>query len=165
VGDFESARRSYRRAVERGGKSVSVESKLGLADVRLGRTSAGLDRMRQALESAPEFGELYDRLVTALVWLCQPDEAAEVAEKPLAATGGLSASFLRAASIRAQRRDLRGAEEVLKRGLAQFPSAETLRQATTEVMRMSPAQGSATPHEAADREAVASRVVDDREVW
>ena len=122
LGDFESARRSYRRALERGGKSASIESKLGLVDVRLGRTSAGLDRMRQALESEPKFGELYDRLVTALVWLGRLDEAADVAEHRLAASDVLPASFLHAASIRAQQRDWRRAEEVLKRGLGQFPS-------------------------------------------
>jgi len=134
LGDFESARRSYRRAVERGGKSASVESKLGLTEVRLGRTSGGLDRMRQALEREPQLGELYDRLVTAQVWLGRLDEAAEVAERRLAATDVLPASFLRAASIRAQRREWRRAEEVLKRGLGQFPSADILRRAITEVV-------------------------------
>jgi Tfp pilus assembly protein PilF len=137
LGDFESARRSYRRAVERGGKSASAESKLGLAEVRLGRTSAGLDRMRHAIETEPKFGELYDRLVTALVWLGRLDEAAEFAERRLAATDVLPASFLRAASIRAQRRNWQQAEEVLQRGLERFPSAEMLHQAITEVMSRS----------------------------
>jgi hypothetical protein len=157
LGDFESARRSYRRAVERGGKSASIASKLGLAEVRLGRTGTGLDRMRQALESDTEFSELYDRLVTALVWLGRLDEAAEVAEQRLAATDVLPASFLRAASIRAQRREWRRAEEVLKRGLAQFPSAGTLRQAITEVTGMNRGKGSGTSREAADKETVASK--------
>jgi len=133
LGDFESARRSYRRAVERRGKSASVESKLGLADVRLGRTDAGLTHMRRAIEREPEFGELYDRLVTALVWLGRLDEAAEFAERRLAATHVLPASFLRAASIRAQTQDWRRAEQVLQRGLEQFPSAQALRQAFAEV--------------------------------
>ncbi len=137
LGDFESARRSYRRAAERGDKSASVESKLGLAEVRLGRTSAGLDRMRHAIETEPKFGELYDRLVTALVWLDRLDEAAEFADRRLAATDVLPASFLRAASIRAQRRNWRQAEEVLQRGLERFPSAEMLHQAIAEVMSRS----------------------------
>jgi hypothetical protein len=137
LGDFESARRSYRRAVERGGKSASAESKLGLAEVRAGHTSAGLDRMRHALETEPKCGELYDRLVTALVWLGRLDEAAEFAERRLAATDVLPASFLRAASIRAQRQNWRQAEEVLQRGLERFPAVEKLRQAITEVISRS----------------------------
>jgi hypothetical protein len=41
------------------------------------------------------------------------------------------------ASIRAQRRNWRQAEEVLQRGLERFPSAEILHQAITEVINRS----------------------------
>jgi tetratricopeptide (TPR) repeat protein len=137
LGDFRAARRYYERALKRSGYSPGTENKLGLTEIRLGRTGAGLTRMRRAIEREPKSGELYDRLVTALVWLGRLDEAAEVAERRLAATDVLPASFLRAASIRAQRRDWQRAREVLQLGLDQFPSAETLRQAIKEVVSRS----------------------------
>jgi tetratricopeptide (TPR) repeat protein len=156
LGDFPAARRYYQRAVERSGYSAAIENKLGLTEIRLGRTRAGLSRMRRAIEREPKFGELYDRLTTALVWLGRLDEAAEVAERRLTATDALPASFLRAASIRAQRQNWQRAEEVLQRGLERFPAAEMLRQAIVEVMRMNRAKGSGTPHEAAAGQTLSS---------
>ena len=133
LGDFEAARRHYRRAEDRAGQSATLESKLGLSEVRLGRISAGLERLRSALTDGQGFAEVYDRLITACISLQRLEEAAETAEAKLEAVNPQPEWFLRAASIRAQLRDFDGTDRLLIQGLKQFPAAEGLSHALSEL--------------------------------
>jgi Flp pilus assembly protein TadD len=127
LGDFEAARKFYRRALERSEGSVALESKLGLAEVRAGRVGAGLDRMRQAIGQSPALGELHDRVITACVWLGRLEAAAAAAEQKLCATDPQPESFLRAASIRGKLNDYSRAAWLLRQGLVPFPDDAKLR--------------------------------------
>jgi tetratricopeptide (TPR) repeat protein len=131
--DFDAARRCYRRALNCLDRAPWVESKLGLAEVRLGRTRAGLKRLRQAVEQAPRSGENHDRLIQACVWLNLVEEAAEAADHKLAMTAPDPHSFLRAASIHAQLQRWEKAASILRVGLSLFPSVERLQQCFLEV--------------------------------
>jgi glycosyltransferase involved in cell wall biosynthesis len=131
--DFDSARRCYRRALTYPNPGPSLESKLGLAEVRVGRTRAGLERMRHAVEKAPGTGEIHDRLIQACVWLNLVEEAAEAADYKLAMTPPHPESFLRAASIHAQLQRWEKAEAVLRAGLSRFPQVERLQRCFMEV--------------------------------
>jgi len=55
---------AYAEVAALGEDSPLSEAKRGAAEVRLGRAREGIARMRQAVESAPAFGELYDILAT-----------------------------------------------------------------------------------------------------
>jgi hypothetical protein len=63
--------------------------------------------------------------------------AAESAERRLFIGKPSPENFVHAAGICGQRGDWQRAEEILRRGLERFPSAETLRRAITEVMSRS----------------------------
>jgi tetratricopeptide (TPR) repeat protein len=131
--DFDSARRCYKRALTYFRQGPSLESKLGLAEVRAGRTRAGLERLRQAVEKEPGTGEIHDRLIQACVWLNLLEEAAEAADHKLAVAGLDPRSFLRAASIHAQLDRREKAAEVLRAGLGRFPAAEKLQRCLMEL--------------------------------
>lgn len=124
--DFDAARRCYRRALTYPNHGPSLESKLGLAEVRLGRTRAGLEHLRQAVEKEPATGEIHDRLIQACVWLNLLEEAAGAADHKLAVAAPDPQSFLRAASIHAQLDRQEKAAEVLRAGLSRFPDVERL---------------------------------------
>lgn len=132
LGEFGPARRCYQRALERLGTAPDTESKLGLAEVRAGRTRAGLGRLRRAVEDAPGLAEVHDRLIQACVWLDLLKEAAEAADRKLAAVEPDPQSFLRSASIHAQISEWNEAAEVLRAGLCRFPEAERLRRCLAE---------------------------------
>jgi len=136
LGDFESARRHYRRAEDRAGQSAMLESKLGLTEVRLGRTSSGLERLRRAVTNARGSAEVYDRLVTACISLQRLEEAAKTAEAKLQGGDPQPEWFLRAASIRAQLGDFDGTDRLLIQGLKQFPSAQELSHALSELQTL-----------------------------
>ena len=131
--DFEAARRCYKRALNSLDQGPSVESKLGLAEVRLGLTRAGLERLRHAVEQAPQTGEIHDRLIQACVWLNLVEEAADAADHKLAVTAPDPGSFLRAASIHAQLQRWDKAAAILRAGLSLFPQVERLQRCFIEV--------------------------------
>ena len=131
--DFDAARRCYKRALNSLDQAPWVESKLGLAEVRLGRTRAGLKRLRHAVEEAPRNGEIHDRLIQAYVWLNQVEEAADAADHKLATTAPDPQSFLRTASIHAQLQRWEKAVAILRAGLSLFPQVEKLQQCFLEV--------------------------------
>lgn len=131
--NFESAYHFYQSVLERLGDSVQVESKLGLAEVRLGHSREGLARLRCAVGRAPKSAELYDRLVGACILLGRLDEAAEAAEKKLSEIGPQPDSYLRAASLRAQLRQWPQVLTLLRQGLDQYPRAGKLKKALEEV--------------------------------
>ena len=129
---FEEAVHSYRRALKRAA-TPALESKLGLAEARMGRVAAGLARLQKAVAKEPDQAELHDRLITACVWTGRLEEAAAAAENKLGAAAPHPDSFLRAASIRAQMQHWQRAAELLRTGLALFPSAEKLQRGLSEV--------------------------------
>lgn len=132
AGDFESACQYYQQAIERLGSLPPLESKLGVAEVRLGRAQEGVARLCRALEQNPRTGEIYDRLVSACTWLGRLQEATAIAEKKIALAPPQPDSYLRAASLRAQLQDWPRVEALLRHGLERFPKAEKLREALAE---------------------------------
>jgi tetratricopeptide (TPR) repeat protein len=135
AGDFEAASQSYERAARYSGDSPNVESKLGLAEIRLGETQRGLERLRRALERRPESPELHDRLTTAYAFSGQLAEAAAAAELKIRSVKPDANAFLRAASIRAQLQDWPQAALLVNEGLVRFPQDKKLLRAAVEVQR------------------------------
>ncbi len=136
LGDFESARRAYRRALQQVGSSAYLQSKMGLVEFRLGRVALGLAAMKDAVTQEPYAGELYDRLMAVYALSGNLREAAETAEAKLHAVEPEPASYMRAASIRAQLQDWSRALTLLREGVRQFPDAQKLRQALAEIEGM-----------------------------
>lgn len=125
-GDYEQARRAYRRALEKAPEQGELLSKLGLADVRVGRTEVGLARLREAVRLHPTLAPGYDRLLQALVWLDRLDEAATVAERKLQQVPPAPEDFVRAATIQARRGDRLRAAAIVQTALEQFPQHRRL---------------------------------------
>jgi tetratricopeptide (TPR) repeat protein len=129
--NFREARRCFLEAQEYGACSSTIESKLGVCEVRLGLTDQGLRRIEHAIEREPGVGELYDILTATALWLGNLKLAAESAERRLSIVKPTPEGFLQAAGIYAQHLDWQRAEHILRRGLGQFPSARVLHQAIT----------------------------------
>jgi hypothetical protein len=127
LGDFQAARACFARAFKRDSSSPVLESKLGLAEVRTGKPASGLQRIRRAIERDFTNPELHDRLIVVQVWLDHLADAAEAAERKLAAVSPRPEDFLRAASIRGQMKDWQRARGLLRLGLIIFPDSEPLR--------------------------------------
>ena len=134
LGQFDDARRSYLRAFEGVRLLPDLESKIGLAEVRSGRVKSGVARLRQALEHGPSEPQVYDRLVTTLVWLDQIAEAAAIAERKADIIKSDPQSYLRAAVIWAQQENWIRSVEILHRALAQFPHHPALERVLAEVL-------------------------------
>jgi glycosyltransferase involved in cell wall biosynthesis len=132
LGNFREAGRAYRRASAAGTPSPVLESKLALAELRCGDVEPALRRLRRALREEPHAAEIYDRLITALVFTERLPEAAEVAEAKLVAVDADESAFLRAASIRAQLGDWPKVQESVLAGLRQFPHSERLQRLLPE---------------------------------
>jgi tetratricopeptide (TPR) repeat protein len=131
--DFESASRLYEQAMERTGKTPSLTSKLGLAEVRLGRAQQGLAKLREAVGCDVRSPELHDRLIAACAWLGRLHEAAAAAEVKLHAVEAQPKSYFRAASLRAQLREWDQAASIVSKGLDRFPDDENLLKAAAEI--------------------------------
>lgn len=132
LGDFEASVTRYRRGLKRSGSAV-LESKLGLAELRGGRKAAGLRRIQQAVEAAPEIPELHDRLVVAGVFLNDLLSAAKAAERKLDAVAPRAEDFLRAASIRGKMEEWQTAAGLIRRGLVLYPNSEPLLNALSKI--------------------------------
>jgi tetratricopeptide (TPR) repeat protein len=119
---FREASRCYERALRKSPGNATLESKLGLAMLRIGRKDKGMSLLSAAPFRQPEIGELYDRLVQAHVYLENLPEAASAAEKKLDKCPVLvPADFLRCVSIRAQLGEIERAVALTRRGLEIFP--------------------------------------------
>jgi glycosyltransferase involved in cell wall biosynthesis len=127
LGNYEAAADWYRRGVKRDGANASLQSKLGLAEARSGKASAGLRKLRHAIEMNRKSPELYDRLITVEIWLGHLSEAAAEAERKLLAVPARAEDFVRGASIRAKLEQWPLAAELLRRGIDTFPESEQLR--------------------------------------
>jgi hypothetical protein len=106
--------------------NASLQSKLGLAEVGAGKSSAGLRKMRNAIHSDPSNPELHDRLIMAELWLHHFSQGAEAAENKLEAVTPQPTDFLRAASIRSKMEDWPRAATILRKGVTVFPDSEPL---------------------------------------
>ena len=133
LGNFPQAEKEFRRARKIGPVLAGLESKLGLAQIRNGRTSEGLALLRKAIVREPGAAELHDRLIVTCVWLKRLAEAAAAAEAKLEQTVPTEKDFLRAASIYAHLNDVDRAADLLKLSLSRFPQSKTLRDALSEI--------------------------------
>jgi tetratricopeptide (TPR) repeat protein len=133
MADFSGAHILYKRALSRWPRNAAVLSKLGLVEVRLGQTQAGLRRLERAIETSPESPDLYDRLMLAAITIDRLDLAAEAAERKIAATPPTPEGFLRAASVRAQQQNWPRVRELLQDGCRRFPDANHLAAALAEL--------------------------------
>lgn len=136
--DFAAACRCYQRAIERLGDEPRIESKLGLAEVCQGLVREGLERLRRAVQRAPQSKELYDRLIKACVLRGHLTEAAKAAEGRLQKIGPQPDFYLSAASLRAQLGEWPQVTALLRDGLNHFPEAGKLRTALLETEARSP---------------------------
>ncbi|MGH9738536.1 MAG: glycosyltransferase [Candidatus Acidiferrales bacterium] len=138
LGDFDAAAACYRRSLKHAPAKAPIESKLGLAEIRQGRDRAGLRRLREAIEAEPTDPDLHDRLIVAEVFLKRLPEAAEAAEKKVAATSPRAEDFLRAASIRGKLEQWPEAAALIRRGLALHPNSEPLLNALSKIETAAP---------------------------
>lgn len=134
VGRYKDARMAYRRSLKLSANNPLLESKLGFTEVKLGQMYSGLARLRHAARIVPEAHANNDRLMKACIMAGRLEEAADVADK-FTHIMGHPKLFLRAASIRAQLKQWREAEEILSRGLQLFPESSEMQNARTEVVR------------------------------
>jgi glycosyltransferase involved in cell wall biosynthesis len=132
LGRFDEARRGYSRAWKRFGTS-ELESKLGLAEVRLGRNEQGLNHLRRAVEREPQAEPCHDRLIVALTALNRLADAANAAERKLNLVSPTVKHYLRAAAIRAHAGQWERAGEILQAGLLRFPEAADLQNALASI--------------------------------
>jgi|HubBroStandDraft_6_1064221.scaffolds.fasta_scaffold09607_2 tetratricopeptide (TPR) repeat protein len=132
LGRLKEARSAYIRALRILPQDAPIASKLGLTEVRLGLKKNGLARLTTALKTNPEILEMHDRMVKAYILMNMLPQAAEAAER-LAIEFANPTTILRAASIRAQMKEWKTAENLILCGLQRFPQNRGLLQARTEL--------------------------------
>jgi glycosyltransferase involved in cell wall biosynthesis len=130
---FGEARRSYEAALTAGSESIILKGKLGVCEVRLGSTEAGLHRIQHAIEHEPQFGELYDILMAAALFAGNRPLAAETAERRLRVGTPSADSFLLTAGIWVQLGEWQKAAGVAQSGCQRFPADARLCSALAEV--------------------------------
>ena len=132
LGQLEEARESYARSAKLTHGDPVVTSKLGYTEVRLGRVQEGIAKLKRAADSAPEVGEIRERLMKAYIATDQLSEAAGQAER-LAKIESTPKSYLRAASIWTHTKQKERAQETLQKGIELFPEATELQKAFAEL--------------------------------
>jgi len=132
LGRLKEARTAYLEALHILADDARIISKLGLTEVRLGMKKNGLARLGKALKTNPEMYEMHDRMIKGYIVANMMAQAAETAER-LAVALPHPAMILRAASIRAQMQDAKAVEELIERGLKQFPDSAELLKAKAEL--------------------------------
>jgi glycosyltransferase involved in cell wall biosynthesis len=125
-GEFDLACAEYERC---GGVSPLVESKYGAAEVRMGQTVRGVERMREAVARAPEYTELYD-ILAAGAWMAGDRTLAIEAARMRLSVGSPSAdNFLLAAKLCSLSDKDQKAHAIVTMGLTRFPEDAGLRSA------------------------------------
>lgn len=114
------------------GTDLFLESRLGYTEVQLGMTASGLNKLRRAVNAAPDITDNHDRLVKALVLVQRNSEAAEAAEAaiPYCQTESV---FSRAAALRMHIGAREQARILLDEGLKLFPDSARLRQLRSSI--------------------------------
>jgi tetratricopeptide (TPR) repeat protein len=127
TGKFAAAVESYQLACWRDVAEVRLQSKLGMALVRMGQVEKGLQRLQSAVGAEPSCAELHDRLLQALVSLDRIDDAAAASDVKLGALPQPEATdFLRAASLWFKAGNAARSAAVLQVGLKIYPGKEAL---------------------------------------
>jgi glycosyltransferase involved in cell wall biosynthesis len=132
LGRLQEARVAYAKAVQLTRCDPVLNSKLGYTEVRLGQVKAGISKMKDAANFAPETAEIRERLMKACIVIDDLEEAARQAEK-LASLEKTPKAYLRAASIRVEMKSPDVAIEILDRATNLFPDAIELRRALSEL--------------------------------
>jgi len=141
LAEFSESVRAYERALKFAPRSAILESKCGLAKVRMGFAEAGLQRVRHAILRQPTLAETHDRLVLSFVSLGRVSEAALAAEEKLHCVKAASANdFTRAASLWDKSGDWARATAVLQEGLQIYRGDSKLNKALNEVTAHAGAQ-------------------------
>lgn len=109
------------------GTDLILESRLGYTEVQLGRSASGLDKLRRAVNAAPDIADNHDRLVKALVLVRRNSEAADAAEAAILYSQTESV-FSRAAALRMHLGAKEQARKLLDEGLKLFPDSVRLRE-------------------------------------
>lgn len=135
LAEFAEAVRSYERALKLAPRSAIVESKCGLAKVRLGLAEAGLHQIRQAILQQRPLAEAHDRLILSLTWLGRVSEAALAAEDKLRSVKAPSPTdFTRAASLWTKVGNQTRAVDMLHIGLQTYRDDSNLSRALNELV-------------------------------
>jgi Glycosyl transferase family 2 len=112
-----------------GGVSALVESKYGAAEVRMGQTVRGVERIRDAVARAPEYAELYD-ILAAGAWMAgERTLAIEAARMRLSVGTPTADNFLLAAKLCSLSDRAGEAHAIVTMGLTRFPEDAGLRSA------------------------------------
>jgi glycosyltransferase involved in cell wall biosynthesis len=134
LGEFREAVRCYEKGLRSSSKSPSLESKLGLANIRAGSHDIGLAKIRRAIAQSPSVADLHDRLILALTWLEKLADAALAAEEKLRAVKVPSPhDFLRAASLWSKTGNWPRAAAILQVGQRVYPQDSALIETLEEV--------------------------------
>lgn len=147
LGRLKESRSAYIRALRILPQDAPIASKLGLTEVRLGLKKNGLARLSTALKTNPEILEMHDRMVKAYILMNMLPQAAEAAER-LAREFSNPTTILRAASIRAQMKEWKTAENLILCGLQRFPQNRGLLQARAELVPQTAPAAQRRPHHA-----------------
>lgn len=132
LGLLKEARDEYRRSLRISKDDPFLLSKLGLTEVRLGRTQAGFGKLRRAIATAPRMLEIRERMLKACVAAGWLQEAAEVAED-IAEHSPHPRKLMRAASIRAQLGQCSRVRKLLRTGQERYPNVEMFKTASLEI--------------------------------
>lgn len=139
LGNCEEAARCYRRALLLDQQSATIESKLGLTELRAGNADAGIAKMLHALERQPKCGHLYDRLIAATVSVNLLHEAVAAAECKLVNVEPDPESFIRAAALCSRVGDRVRALQLVRAAAVRFPEAPKIQQCLVEMQVETPA--------------------------
>jgi tetratricopeptide (TPR) repeat protein len=85
AGRYEQAREAYEQTIAVGGISPLNNAKLGASEVCLGLAGQGLRRMKQAVDTSPEYVELYDILIAGALLAGDKTLAEQTAEAKISA--------------------------------------------------------------------------------
>jgi tetratricopeptide (TPR) repeat protein len=85
AGRYEQAREAYEQTIAVGGISPLNNAKLGASEVCLGLAVQGIGRMKQAVETSPEYVELYDILIAGALLAGDKTLAEQTAEAKISA--------------------------------------------------------------------------------
>jgi tetratricopeptide (TPR) repeat protein len=131
--NFPHARRNYERAKSAGCRSNLLESKLGVCEVRMGSPEGGLKRIKDAIQSEPNLGELYDILMAAALFAGDRALAAQTAECRLKVGSPSPDSILFTAAIWMQLGEWQQAAQVVRSGCERFPGDAKLHATLAEI--------------------------------
>lgn len=127
MGDHNNAHSAYERAIKLGDASPLSLAKLGVAEVNLGHTEAGMMRVEDALGQSPDNAELYDIYATTAFLAGRRVDACDVANRRLSMKGASAFNFILAATLHLHTNMRQKAHTILHDGIRLFPEDAELR--------------------------------------